>query len=187
MNVYDFDGTIYRGDSSVEFYFYCLRRCPSIIRFLPRQLFGVLAYKLRFISKTQGKTAFFSFLGGIRDTPLLVRRFWETHAAGIQQWYINQQTENDVIISASPEFLLAPICHRLNVRFIASLVDPKTGVFQGENCYGNEKVLRFKALFPHEGIDTFYSDSSSDAPMAALARQSYKVKDGKVYEWIREQ
>lgn len=187
MNVYDFDGTIYRGDSSVEFYFYCLRRCPSIIRFLPQQVFGVLAYKLRFISKTQGKSAFFSFLRGLRDTHLLVRCFWKSHAAGIQQWYINQQNENDVVISASPEFLLAPICRLLNVRFIASLVDPKTGVFQSENCYGNEKVLRFRALFPHECVDAFYSDSSSDAPMAALARQSYMVINGNVYEWIRVQ
>lgn len=26
MNVYDFDGTVYAGDSTVDFYFFCLRK-----------------------------------------------------------------------------------------------------------------------------------------------------------------
>lgn len=32
MNVYDFDETIYDGDSTVDFYKYCLRR-PSVHHF----------------------------------------------------------------------------------------------------------------------------------------------------------
>ena len=30
MNVFDFDGTIYNGDSSKDFFFYCLKRYPKI-------------------------------------------------------------------------------------------------------------------------------------------------------------
>lgn len=37
MNVYDFDGTIYDGDSSVDFFLYALKRMPSLIRYAPRQ------------------------------------------------------------------------------------------------------------------------------------------------------
>lgn len=184
MNVYDFDGTIYCGDSSLDFYFYCLCHRPLIIRFLPKQLLGILAYKLRFISKTQGKAAFFSFLKGIKNVSTLVNEFWASRSSGIQPWYITQQTADDVVISASPEFLLTPICQRLKVRLIASIVVPETGGFESENCYGIEKVRRFRSVFPTESIDAFYSDSTSDEPMAALAQQCYLVKKGKVHEWI---
>ena len=186
MNVYDFDGTIYRGDSSLDFYLYCLRHRPLIIRFLPKQLVGVLAYKLRFISKKQGKEAFFSYLKGMDNIHSFVNNFWASHSSGIQSWYITQQAEADVVISASPEFLLAPICQRLKVRLIASIVGPCNGIFESENCYGIEKVRRFRAAFPMESIDAFYSDSLSDAPLAAQARRRYFVKKGKVYEWIVE-
>ena len=37
IDVYDFDGTIYDGDSTVDFWLYCLRRKPSLLRFLPHQ------------------------------------------------------------------------------------------------------------------------------------------------------
>lgn len=184
MNVYDFDGTIYRGDSSLDFYLYCLRHCPTIIRFLPKQLIGIFAYKLRLSTKIQGKEAFFSFLKGIENINPLVNNFWSSHSSEIRSWYIAQQSADDVVISASPEFLLAPICQQLNVTLIASIVDPKNGAFQSENCYGDEKVRRFRSVFPTASIDVFYSDSSSDEPLAALARQSYFVRKGKVYEWI---
>lgn len=184
MNVYDFDGTIYRGDSSLDFYLFCLCLHPLIIRFLPIQLSGILAYKLRLISKTQGKAAFFSFLKGVGNVSALVNDFWVSHASGIQPWYITQQTADDVVVSASPEFLLAPICQRLKVRLIASIVVPETGRFESENCYGIEKVRRFRSVFPTESIDAFYSDAYSDEPLAALAQQSYLVKKGKVHEWV---
>ena len=38
MNVYDFDKTIYRGDSTKDFYFFLLRRHPVLIRYLPKQI-----------------------------------------------------------------------------------------------------------------------------------------------------
>ena len=37
MNVYDFDDTIFRGDSTRAFWAYCLKRAPGLARFLPRQ------------------------------------------------------------------------------------------------------------------------------------------------------
>ena len=38
MNVYDFDKTIYRRDSSTDFILYLFRRRPALLRFLPGRL-----------------------------------------------------------------------------------------------------------------------------------------------------
>ena len=46
MNVYDFDDTIFRGDSTRAFWAYCLKRAPGLARFLPRQCAAAVRYAL---------------------------------------------------------------------------------------------------------------------------------------------
>ena len=63
-------------------------------------------------------------------------------------------------------------------------VDKKTGKYEGENCWGEEKVRRFKEKMPKAQIESFYSDSRSDTPMARLATgKSYLVKDDTLTLW----
>ena len=39
MNVYDFDGTIYDGDSTLDFWYFCLKKHPQILLYLPYHCF----------------------------------------------------------------------------------------------------------------------------------------------------
>lgn len=183
MNVYDFDGTIYHGDSTVDFYFYALRHSPSLVRYLPKQLWAFGMYGLKRMEKTRMKEIFYTFLQGI-DAQALVERFWDSHQEKIYSWYPEQQEQTDVVISASPEFLLEPICARLGIRHLmASRVDAKTGSYTGVNCWGPEKVLRFRERFPEGEIENFYSDSHSDQPLADLAERAWLVVKGKIVDW----
>lgn len=180
MNVYDFDHTIYDGDSTLDFYKYCLKRKPIIIFYLFIQILGFLKYKLKLWDKHQFKQCFYGFLKYLDDPNQYVEDFWKIHKKKIKGWYFSQKEDTDVIISASPEFLLENICQEINVYLIASKVDIKTGTLLGENCYGEEKVRRFKERFPNSTINQFYSDSFSDRPLADLAKESYLVKKDKV-------
>ena len=62
INAYDFDKTIYDGDSSIDFYLYCLKRKKSIILLLPIQLYGMLLYILKIKNKEYFKEKFFVFI-----------------------------------------------------------------------------------------------------------------------------
>ena len=179
MNVYDFDKTLYRRDSSTDFILFLYRRKPALLRYLPRQAAAAFRhYVLHRISKTQMKEAFFSLFAAC-DAPALARDFWPRHRKKLYAWYPPQHRPDDLIISASPRFLLELICPALGVtRLIASEVDPKTGRFDGENCHGTEKLRRFEAQFPGEKIDSFYSDSRSDDPLAQAAEKAWLVKKG---------
>lgn len=183
MNVYDFDGTIYKGDSTIDFYRYCALRYPSALLYLPVQIKGAIFYKLGRYSKTRFKEEFFSFLKALDDPEAVVEKFWEKHRKKLYDWYISQKREDDIIISASPEFLLRPVCKDLEVRLIASKVDIKTGSFNGLNCHDKEKPVRLKAEMGITHIDKFYSDSLSDKPMAEIADRAYLVKKGVVKPW----
>ena len=184
MNVYDFDKTIYDGDSTLDFYFYCLIKHPRIILCLPRQMLGAIRYMNKKIDKKKFKEEFYCFFAVLEDIDGDVICFWNQNQSKIKDWYREKQQENDVVISASPEFLLKEICIREGINnLIASRVSKYTGKYKGANCYGNEKVYRFKERYKGQKIDAFYSDSLSDKQMKELASKSYIVHGNRVAEW----
>lgn len=185
MNVYDFDKTIYDGDSTADFYLFSLRRHKKIITLFPSLAAAFIRfYVFKKGSKTDFKQVMYRFLN-FCDTENDVILFWESHKHKIKKFYLETQKEDDVIISASPTFLLTPICKSLNIKYLmASEVDSHNGKYSGINCHGKEKVRRFYEVFPDGKIDEFYSDSYSDTPLAELAQKAFIVKKEKLSEWI---
>ena len=147
-------------------------------------------FALRFVRKPNTETvksAFFSFVRMIPDIDLFVSEFWKTYSKKIMGWYLAQKKSDDVVISASPEFLLEKIGGELGVRVIASRVCKKSGVLIGNNCKGKEKVRRFSEEFGADcTIENFYSDSKSDFPLASIAQNAWLCKRGKMKAWENE-
>ena len=188
MNAYDFDGTIYDGDSSVDFYKFCMKKNKKVLLSFPRLIGGVLLYVLTIINKTKMKERIFSFLKHIPDTEKYVEEFWKEHKKNIKKWYYKQKKESDIIISASPEFLLKPLEKELNVTVIASKVNSKTGKFDGKNCHDYEKIKRFEELFPGKRVKSFYTDSiKADYAMLDYAEEAYLVKKERIIPLKKDQ
>ena len=183
MNVYDFDETIYNGDSTRDFVMHCMKKHPRALLHVPAVGFYAVRYYLfRIGDKTEFKEHMYGFLkacGGEDD----VEAFWAEKLGGIKAFYRDAHRDNDVIISASPEFLLKPLEDKLNITVIASKVDIHTGKYTGVNCYHAEKVRRFRELYPDGEIDDFYSDSYSDEPLALLAKRAFIVDGEKLTDW----
>jgi phosphoserine phosphatase len=112
MNVYDFDKTIYNGDSTVDFYFFCLRKYPNIIKFLPALFYYAVFFALGFYDKTRFKEKFYIFLSEIKNIDEAVLEFWAKYEYKIKDFYKENKKDDDIIISASSEFLLEPICDK---------------------------------------------------------------------------
>ncbi len=184
LNVFDFDNTIYDGDSSIDFYIFCLKRNPLLIRYLPIQLCGMITYKLKIKNKEYFKEKYFSFLKGVRDINSEITRFWELNINKIKYDMIKEK-DRIVIISASPEFLLEPIKNNIHAeKIIATKVDKKSGKFLSKNCYGKEKVNRLDDEYNKYTIEEFYSDSNSDKYLAEISKRSFLVKSNKIEKWI---
>ena len=183
MNVYDFDKTIYEHDSTLDFYLYCLKKHKKVILHIPSLFFSFIRfYVFKSGTKTRFKEKMYSFLKEC-DTENDVRLFWKKNKKYIKKWYQNQKNDTDIIISASPVFLLKPICDELGVRLIASNVSPADGKTDGENCYHDEKVRRLKKEYGDVSIDEFYSDSYSDTPLAKISKKAFIVKGDELIPW----
>lgn len=184
MNVYDFDNTILRGDSSARFFAWCLLRRPRMWLDVPAQAANGLLFLLRLKKKQAFKQRMFHYLSLIGDVDAAVDAFWRANFGRVKAWYPPRHRDDDVVISASPEFLIRPACERLGIRHVlGSPVDKRTGRFLGPNCHGEEKVRRFRERFPGGKIDEFYSDSHSDDPLARLAAEAYLVKGEQLLPW----
>jgi phosphoserine phosphatase/putative flippase GtrA len=179
VTVYDFDHTIYDGDVSVDFIVFCLRRQPTLWKYLPGQALAFMHYILGTWNRTHVKQVAFAFLRGIPDVDAAVASFWQSHTHKIASWYAAQHQESDVVISASPEFLLYPIARTLGIRTVlATEMDPATGMIAGKNCRGPEKLRRLRALNPTVHIGDCYSDSLSDKPLFDAAARAFVVTKG---------
>ena len=184
MNVYDFDNTILRGDSTARFFLWCLMHRRAMWRDVPAQAANGLLFALKLRKKQAFKQRMLHFLTLIGDVDGAVDAFWRDNFRRVKAWYPPRHREDDVVISASPEFLIRPACLKLGIRcVIGSPVDKRTGLFLGPNCHGEEKVSRFRARLPGGRIDEFFSDSRSDQPLAELAGKAWLVKGEKIVEW----
>lgn len=183
MNVFDFDKTIFYGDSTYRFFLFSLRRHPSIFFRLPCIAICAMRYYTFHIgTKTEFKEKMYGFLKCC-DTEKDVEDFWDKNISRIKPLYNEIHRDDDLIISASPEFLLKPLEKRLGITVIASRVSPNDGKTTGLNCYHEEKVRRFREIYQDTQIGSFYSDSYSDEPLALLAQNAYIVDGDSIIPW----
>lgn len=176
MNGYDFDKTIYDGDSSTDFFLYMIFTRPYLLIFFPYFLAILLGYITKIISKKRTKELLFFFVPWHKNIDSIIDKFWNKHQKKIYGWYIEQKNDDDIIISASLDFILQPIMTRLNIKnWISTKYDLKSGKIIGENCYNEEKLTQFYLKFNNVKLNSFYSDSMSDLPMFKAAQNAYLV------------
>ncbi|MGN1399812.1 MAG: haloacid dehalogenase-like hydrolase [Erysipelotrichaceae bacterium] len=186
MNVYDWDKTIYQKDSTEQFYLFCFKKHPfKMIKCLPENIKGFVLYFLKKIDLTEMKKHLYVFLKQLDDVDELLKQFWDENIVYINDWYKKNHRDDDVVISASPYFLVKEGCDRLQIsKLIASQVDKNTGEVLSPNCNRQQKVIRFvQEGYDLKDIDQFYSDSYSDVYLAREAKQPFLVVKGKVEVW----
>ena len=185
---FDFDGTITTKDSMMEFIRFYRGDLQYYAGFLLTSPF-LLAYKAGLIKKNTAKQKFlgFYFKGESLTSfearckafakevlPSLIRpkamqEIKKLKEAGVKVVIVSASAENWIRYWAL-EHGLELMGTRLKVE-----QDKITGSFDGENCYGDEKVCRIKEQYALKDYQEIfcYGDSSGDKPMLQLATHSF--------------
>lgn len=188
MNVFDFDNTIYDGESSVDFFLQYIKKDPSLVKFLPSVAVALLRYKSGKLSVEEALskygtklTAYFKEkLSGNNTLYSDAESFWRTNIVKIKPFYESVKSEDDVIISCSPRFLLFEPLKRLGIKHcICSEIDENSGEIT-RLCFRENKVKAFSDEYPGETIDCLYTDSFNDKPLMDISKSVYLVKGNSI-------
>ncbi|MCQ2795491.1 MAG: haloacid dehalogenase-like hydrolase [Bacilli bacterium] len=176
MNVYDFDKTICKDDTEQDFFYYELRHRPINWIYIPYFIHANILRKLKIIDEPERRHRIYLTLKHIKDIDQEVIKFWKWRKKKILDWYKAQQKEDDIVVSASPRFLLEPILIALNIKhYVVSEFDVKARRFIGPINVGEEKVRRFMKEYDVNDIDNFYTDSMKDMPMILVSKNAFIV------------
>ena len=191
MNVYDFDNTIYDGETLVDFILYYVKTDPRIWKYIPKLL--VIAFKDKFhlFTVEEAITAYAGFLEGyytkLGNLDDDVKKFWDENEHKIKPWYAKVQREDDIIVSGSTDFLLDEIMKRIGVKnYVGSSIDKNTGKFI-RLCFLENKVKIFNELYPGAPIEDMGSTvfeltlAMPDEHTANMVQERFVQKGGDVF------
>lgn len=199
--VYDFDKTIYGGESGTNFFTYYLRNYP-----LKGLLFGltylkeVLFYLIKITDLKRLKERFFIFLESHSNEEIekIVDGFWKEYGKKMYSWTQEELRENKkeadmvIVTSATPLFLLERLIPEMGydmvfgTEFKGDGKEKFAAEIKGENNKGMEKVRKLDKWAKENNIEyeiiKFYSDSLADKPLYDIAEKKYWIKKGKKLE-----
>lgn len=185
MNVYDFDNTIYDGESVLHFFFFYIKKTPYLIKYIPKVFYALIKYKMGKVTVEQALADYAPFVEdyfkNIPDIRADAVVFWDKHMKNIKPFYKDIQKEDDVIVTASPECTMEEICKRLGIKHcVGSIINEESGKIE-RLCMRSRKVPAFLEAFPEAEIENFYTDSpKNDAPLIELSKNAYCVKGNKI-------
>ena len=181
MNVYDFDNTIYRGESTLDFFFFYITKHPHILKYMPKVIDGFAKYEL-------GKVSIDEFMD--KYAPLiqkefnpsvnwdsLAKEFWDKHMKNIKPFYSRVRRDDDLIITASPEVTMNEICRRMGIKHCHCSEIDSSGRVTHMNMREN-KVVKFKKLYGDRHIEDFYTDSIENDKFLADSADRIFIVDG---------
>lgn len=186
MNVYDFDNTIYNGESVVDFFLYFLKRDLSLLTYIPKVIKALVDYKAQKITIDEAMSEYGVIVEEYcRKTGNLeehIRNFWDRNINKIKPFYFDLRKDDDFILSASFDVVLAEMGRRVGIKNIVSSETDLANSKILNLCFRENKVKAFKEKYPDAVIDNFYTDSLNDQPIIDLAKNAYLVKGNKITE-----
>ena len=199
--VYDFDKTIYSGESGTNFFTYYLKKYPlKAILFGLTYLKEVLLYLVKITDLKRLKERFFIFLESHSNEEIekIVDGFWKEYGKKMYSWTQKELEENKkeadmvIVTSATPLFLLERLIPEMGYDMVFGTEfqwDGKEKIIaeiKGENNKGMEKVRKLNKWAKENDIEyeiiKFYSDSLADKPLYDIADKKYWIKKGKKLE-----
>ena len=184
MKAFDFDNTLYHGESSVDFVVFMIRRNRKIIRWLPAIFVNLFKYNLCLVSRDKMEATINSFLRScftnkaelLRETEI----FWRRNRKKLDRKMISRIKKDDVIITAGPSFLLEVIKDELGTdNMICSEIDLDRKCVSYLN-FSDNKVRRFRELFGDRKIDCFFTDSYNDKAVMDISGKVFLAEKGRL-------
>ena len=185
MKVFDFDNTIYNGESMVDFFHFVIKKKEKFKKYeglVDKLLFlykhNLLPMKLvkHYINKYSNELDVNVTNDKIKST---IDEFWKTHKDKIDKEMIKKISKDDVIMTASVDILIDPIKKELKTKNIYTSITDIENKDLKFICYSENKLKKFQEIYKDKFIDELYTDSYADKPLMSISKKVYMVNKEK--------
>ena len=189
LALFDFDGTLYPHDSFTGFIFYALRKRHIVKRGL-QILPWIQAYYLNFYPAHRMRPKLYASMFKNSDAEEILKLaqdyaqqlIFKLNPKLLEQLIQHQELGHEVVlVSASLDLYLKPVCSYLNIDLICSEVEIKagkiTGFYQTPDCSNQQKKIRILEKYNLDNYAEIYAygNSEEDEEMLSLANYPYLV------------
>lgn len=188
LALFDFDGTISKKDSFLEFIKFTNGKIHFWIGVILLSPY-IFLYKLSIISNNRLKEYFLTFFWRNESLEKLTNKgnvFSECFIPKIVKeeankrirWHL-EQGHLVIVVTASSDIWLSKWCEINNLGLLSTKLEVNqnkiTGKIEGLNCHGREKVRRVIEKFDMNSFENIYAygDDQSDSHMLELANHKY--------------
>ena len=181
MRVFDFDNTLYDGESMVDFFHFIVEKKEQFKKYTPLVNFMLKLYEhnmlpMDLVKKQIAKRSKEINMDFSTSTAYkYIDEFWEIHKDKLMKNMLDKVKKDDVIITASLDVLLEPIKKELKAKTIlCSEVDVENKKVNFI-CYKENKVIKYKEHFGDTPIDELYTDNFADKPLMNISKKVFYV------------
>lgn len=189
LALFDFDGTLYLHDSFTGFIFYALRKRHILKRGM-QILPWIQAYYLKLYPAHRMRPKLYASMFKNSDAEEILKLaqdyaqqlIFKLNPKLLEQLIQHQELGHEVVlVSASLDLYLKPVCSYLNIDLICSEVEIKagkmTGFYQTADCSNQQKKIRILEKYNLKDYAEIYAygNSDEDEEMLSLATYSYMV------------
>lgn len=205
LAIFDVDYTITKRETLFEFYMFMIKKKPKVVLYAPRNIISTILFCLKIRDASKAKETFIRFIDGIEDVEMkcLVKEFYEERLCKIfykdaieMMKKLKKEGCKIYLISASAEFYLNEL---YNIKEVDKVIGTRFKLennihkpkIEGENCKGEEKVVRLKEELEKDNIEVdfknsyMFSDSLSDMPLFKLVGNPYLINYKKKHDYIK--
>lgn len=191
--VFDFDHTLYDGDSGSHLFRWLIERAwwRRVLALLAAPIAGPM---IAFLPTRRAGISVFVWIGGVgmhdaRDYDALIDRYVETHAVDIRARLLpialdvlhhHRERGDRVVVAtgAPPELaraILAFVAHE-DIPVVGTIVGPKFGAVGAvRHCHHAMKMTMLREAGFAQPVEAAYSDSSADLPLLQAAARPVVV------------
>ncbi|QIC64495.1 HAD-IB family phosphatase [Acinetobacter schindleri] len=189
LALFDFDGTLYLHDSFTGFIFYALRKRHIVKRGM-QILPWIQAYYLNFYPAHRMRPKLYASMFKDSDAEEILqlaqdyaqKLLLKLNPKLLEQLRQHQELGHEVVlVSASLDLYLKPLCTYLNIDLLCSEVEIQawkiTGFYQTPDCSNAQKKIRILEKYHLDNYVAVYAygNSLEDKEMLELADHAYMV------------
>lgn len=169
MDIYDFNKVIYDGNLLLDFYFFIFKKhFASTFGISNKLLFKFIGYIFGKYTLDEFYSFIFAYLYSLPDIDSIIQDFTNNNKKKVSNKL--DLSDNDILVSNLPDYLIFPMIDNLNIRCFCSTFDTNTHTVS--SYLSKEEMIAGLNNLDNE-YNNYYSNTNYNEQISKICKKTY--------------